>query len=399
MAKYEVLLKQHSPMIHFQADQYKSTIRASEFKPKLDKFLIKNFNEKKIEYNDFILRQATEKDLRCALDYKVKIYVDKDCRGTVIDKFPNFFADTGADNRGKYKYINCDEVHLEIFSLNQSLIDYISKLMPNFLQNENFGMRQSKGFGSFYINEEKRYYVNGKAERYSDDELKFNEDWYLFEVFALDDKKIFENIELFYKTLRSGINLYNTSEENVFYFKSLVARYIQDKFENIEWDKAAIKNNFNNGVKNSNKEERIVKDVFGLSTQENWKSQGYTITKKCKTDDKLERLKSPLLFKPIKTKDSTKIYFKFHEIDPYFFDKEFTIDNGRKNFKIKTISEFDFSDFFNWVLTLNLSDHIDKYDKNNDGKGSSFKESKKAENINEIYESIKKNRCEVKVND
>jgi hypothetical protein len=396
MAKYEVILKQHSPMIHFQADQYRATIRGSEFKPKLDKFLIKYFENKNIDYKEYVLRESTDKDLRCALDYKVKLYIDNDCTRTVINKFPNFFADTGAENEGKYEYINCEQVYLEIFSFNKSLVDCISKIIPEFLQNENFGMRQSKGFGSFYINDEKEYRIDGKVKKYKEDEVKFNDDWYSFDLDESDDRKIFENIELFYKTLRSGINLYGRSG-HLFYFKSLVASYIQENFKNIVWDKKAIKNHFK---KNSEeKYERIVKDVFGLSTKEKWQSEGYTITKKYEKDNKFDRFKSPLLFKPIRAKNSTKVYFKFQEIDSYFFDKKFNISNGRKNFQIKTISEFDFNNFFNWVLDLDLNNHIDKYDRDKAERDSLFKENINAKNIIKIYESIKENRYEVKAND
>ena len=36
-----IKLKQHTPLIHFQHDQEGATLRASEVKPKLDKFILK----------------------------------------------------------------------------------------------------------------------------------------------------------------------------------------------------------------------------------------------------------------------------------------------------------------------------------------------------------------------
>ncbi len=62
-------LKQHTPIIHFQHDQHGATLRASELKPKLDKFLIKNFKEEEIDYKKWLIGKG-EHD---ALDYKVKI--------------------------------------------------------------------------------------------------------------------------------------------------------------------------------------------------------------------------------------------------------------------------------------------------------------------------------------
>ena len=40
MKTLKVTLKQHTPLIHFQHDQYGATLRASEVKPKLDRFII-----------------------------------------------------------------------------------------------------------------------------------------------------------------------------------------------------------------------------------------------------------------------------------------------------------------------------------------------------------------------
>jgi hypothetical protein len=40
MYQLKIQLKQHTPIIHFQHDQAGATLRASEVKPKLDRFLI-----------------------------------------------------------------------------------------------------------------------------------------------------------------------------------------------------------------------------------------------------------------------------------------------------------------------------------------------------------------------
>ena len=46
MYKLEFTLKEHTPIIHFQHDQDGATLRATEVKPKLDRFIIKH------KYND-----------------------------------------------------------------------------------------------------------------------------------------------------------------------------------------------------------------------------------------------------------------------------------------------------------------------------------------------------------
>ena len=40
MYRLQVKLKQHTPLIHFQWNQKGATLRASELKPKLDKFIM-----------------------------------------------------------------------------------------------------------------------------------------------------------------------------------------------------------------------------------------------------------------------------------------------------------------------------------------------------------------------
>ena len=66
--KLEFTLKQHTPIIHFQSDQSGATLRATELKPKLDRFLIEMFDKEKVDYSKFLIG-----DQDGALDYKVKI--------------------------------------------------------------------------------------------------------------------------------------------------------------------------------------------------------------------------------------------------------------------------------------------------------------------------------------
>ncbi len=115
MSKYKLTfkLKQHTPIIHFQHDQHGATLRATELKPKLDRFLIKNafggilnFNkykkyliadsktiekiEKKLEGidNDNHIKDKDKaklkflKEQKLALDYKVRVepFIEKNIK-------------------------------------------------------------------------------------------------------------------------------------------------------------------------------------------------------------------------------------------------------------------------------------------------------------------------------
>ena len=91
--KLEYKLKQQTPMIHFQYDQSGATLRATEVKPKLDKFIIKKIgngdyeNGKEVlfdllktdEYRDWLIgykynsKQSDKKPEHYALNYKLQI--------------------------------------------------------------------------------------------------------------------------------------------------------------------------------------------------------------------------------------------------------------------------------------------------------------------------------------
>ena len=74
MKTLKVTLKQHTPLIHFQHDQYGATLRASEVKPKLDKFILERLGDGNYERgillaknNQWLIGSGTHP----ALNYKV----------------------------------------------------------------------------------------------------------------------------------------------------------------------------------------------------------------------------------------------------------------------------------------------------------------------------------------
>lgn len=64
--KVEFTLKQHTPIIHFQSDQSGATLRATELKPKFDRFLISQFKKENIDFKNFLINQD-----KYALNYKI----------------------------------------------------------------------------------------------------------------------------------------------------------------------------------------------------------------------------------------------------------------------------------------------------------------------------------------
>ena len=72
MPKLEIKLKQHTPLIHFQHDQEGATLRASEVKPRLDKYILSKLSSKeKVQgQNDGWIKVKGDKTW---LDYKMRI--------------------------------------------------------------------------------------------------------------------------------------------------------------------------------------------------------------------------------------------------------------------------------------------------------------------------------------
>ncbi len=84
MSNYKLTfkLKQHTPIIHFQHDQHGATLRATEVKPKLDRFLIdklkltqiihENGKKKEVPKNEYKKWFINEGKEHLALDYKLR---------------------------------------------------------------------------------------------------------------------------------------------------------------------------------------------------------------------------------------------------------------------------------------------------------------------------------------
>lgn len=83
--KVEFTLKQHTPMIHFQSEQRGATLRATELKPKFDRFiteklklvnpaLYKEFQEIIEDKNIFPIKEKNEELKKGSNIYKITLY-------------------------------------------------------------------------------------------------------------------------------------------------------------------------------------------------------------------------------------------------------------------------------------------------------------------------------------
>lgn len=273
----KVTLRQHTPLIHFQHDQEGATLRASEVKPKLDKFILKRLGNG--DYQQGIAKAKTNgwligKGEHPALDYKMRIEaneadkeilldVKKKNDKYITDAFPFLIANMGGKdseddlmNLSFYK-----NMLMNIVTIHKDLCDYLDPVIEAFFAQNNFGQRQTKGFGSFSViskqendevvkniewkNHFKEYFENGTPV------LKFSlnsKDNSLEKQFML-----FSVIDFYWRCLKSGINYSKRKEPkngvgNVNikyperYIKSFLWTYLNSK--GYTWEKRKLKIDF-----------------------------------------------------------------------------------------------------------------------------------------------------------
>lgn len=408
----EYVLHQHTPILHFQYQEAGATLRPSELKPKLDRFLIASWTQshdneakKRSEvmrtqgYTKYLASKKTSNEVP-ALDYSLSVLSSETSPDMkpIEGSYPMYFGNLGAQ---KKHLIYEKAVLLEVKSTNAELVEKIHQLLPNFLLWNNFGTRQSKGFGSYFLPTWDENRAGEKPRFYFD--LVFDNEQDIHRL-------VFERIDLFYRTLRSGINRYGGGNRHLLYFKSLLWRYLKEGLEPAaQWDKKTVKQRllspvelkekadwkqklqmqgapldgpllFDSGVERSvasatgsESTHLLWRDVFGLATEQSWKSRGDTLkTKYVDRGEEIARFKSPIHFKPLRTGPrSFRVYF---DVPPHL-RKSFKAGTGSEearilgkwfelkfakygSFKIPFTPSFDFDAFFKFAFKQNLKTHV-----------------------------------------
>ncbi len=357
--KVKFTLRQHTPMIHFQAKQSGATLRASELKPRFDKFL-KEFSKQSSNF-----RIDKEKS---ALKYKIAIWA-KESKANDISKDELFFGmirPKGVSQEEwevkKKHFLSNKIIEVEFFSFNKELLEIITKAFPLFIATHNFGTRKSKGYGSFYL--------EASSYGYKSIEESLRELGITYYSFTTQNWK--SDIALFYKFLRQGINLPKNPRDDCpktrFYAKPAI--FLFAKHKNWEWDKRAIKKHYFpkylqkdiecrgelDTLVYSSSKQYLLRDLFGLSTSQRWMKQNANIEK---MHSDIERFASPLTFKKVEN----RVYFWFNQSYQKILNKTFIIKvNKRGDLKLSTPSkeEFSFEEFFDFVTQINLSEVVNK---------------------------------------
>ncbi len=399
--KIEFELEQQTPMLHFQHDQKGATLRASEVKPKLDKFLLKILEKFGLENE--AKNQNDEKDKKDkkdsivpntwlvgngehpALNYKMQIVASgesrksKDIEDFIYDKIYNtkrtrekyelivpksFFGNmvdlrNGKNEEDKKNLVRKafkelvlykSSIKITIICFNNELLNFIDMHICSFFLINNFGTRQNKGFGSFKIikKDKKEYCYN------IEEEIKKGFDKTFFVIKKCSDTPL-NDICKIYQYMKTGVNFKNT------YFRAYIYQYFHCK--NIGNEKAWMKKTgiapITGKEKNISKHEHIeskndfkyVRAMLGLCDRlsyinkvVNGKMDKYSEKTNVIISDKqndIMRFASPIYFKVI----DKKIYILPLEVNPVMYNKDFCFSSNKNSETIKTPKFFDTVDF------------------------------------------------------
>ncbi len=241
MQKLEVKLKQHTPLIHFQHNQEGATLRASEVKPKLDKYILDIISEEK-RNQGISTGWVKRKNGKLWLDYKMRIVSTRfqdilipvkpvRKRGELItdktgqqlyttDNYPDNTSSLVMSNIGGrtkediFNFSFARNVMMTIVVNNEILKDILDNHLVKFFGTNSFGNRTSKGFGSFEIES-----INGRETEGS----IFSECYYISFTMLLGGdcnrsaafKDIYKIISKLWKELKNLSDVRGKAERNV----------------------------------------------------------------------------------------------------------------------------------------------------------------------------------------
>lgn len=382
MKTLKVTLKQHTPLIHFQHTENGATLRASEVKPKLDRFIIEklgggSYDNVKDQVKDTYPQLFIPKEGVFALNYKLTIkafgekveylissYLKKDEKETLDDNCilyisnSPYFAQENENkavikNRNEWgnisrKGILYDGAELIFLakdevadSSGKNIIDIINKYIQSFFVITNFGTRQDKGFGSFTIFNDEESEIDNILKKEFSFCYKSKKEYSGYKNVKKSEKckpdfnLLFNKISTVYRKIRSGSSFQK-------YEKSSLMEYYDE--EKIRWEKKyfkqQIKGRFKNGkgeiyrLKDFHKKTKyndqgtpkFVRAVLGLPGQYEFILENPPLNdsknKLIVTVDggeEVKRYKSPITFKVI----NGYIYIIGDSVNPEMLNKKF----------------------------------------------------------------------------
>ena len=411
MKKIVVQLVQDTPMWHFQGAFDDCCLRATEVKPKLDRFLLAKLDKGELSVNGCALTSRDDvpstwwaNEDKTAFNYKMRISAqsrsiiesqvpdldrrtgqqktDRNGKPVFRNLYPIYFARVGADETGDMELVKMSGIRVELIVSDDRLAECIEPIIPAFFASHSFGARQDKGFGCFRVSGAGS---TGKLSGAS----------YYFIVPACNNSEdkyqsLFQHINYFHKVIRSGVN------ERGCYVKSMMYHYA--KYKKDVWDKPVIRATFNyrntlyrficgkvdedklygmdrrkvtnrdGGLKPvrsnlSNEYERnrelmgkknLYRDALGLSTSQDWISYGNKVKTSLHGNKNDEvRFKSPIDYRPeLRDDGGFNVYIIIHELPDELKKARFDIscDKSRERLEgMKISGAISISDYFDFI--------------------------------------------------
>ena len=372
-------LKAHSPLIHFQWETNGATLRATEVKPKLDRYIIKHKGENNIpeswKRDNHDKKDKTDSDNKSkkeksfSLKYQLRIVIPEGTRVNEVylgiknesgEKFPKekqiydiYYGNMGAD-ASQYKKGILANAKLTVTCFEEDLLKYIDEIIGDFFIVTNFGTMQSKGFGSFTVDDKDNSKDNSKGHIYDVLRKEYADGGYCYGFKPTDKKLTFKQIKMIYSIMKSGQNLTRVIKiikngnhtqrkihiypkttvvngkdySDLYYHRSLLYQYLR-KEKDMGNEKAWMKqkhivpalDNLGRYVIQHDKESYYVRALLGIGETIEYQAENGSKVKVTikESSETIERLDSPILFKVI----DDMVYFVGREPNEEIYGKVF----------------------------------------------------------------------------
>lgn len=341
----EYKLVQHTPLIHFQHSEPHACLRATEVKPKLDRFLIEQLEEddrfgdgrwkkwfvgdgsqQSFDYMMRITPNSERVDRTQSIENGIERAIaraeHRSPNASLHEIHKNYFGNMASGNNiqdtvqaiqetFKESLFYKDGLTLTIRCFIPELLTFIDEHIRGFFMMHNFGTRQRKGFGSFTVD----ISTEPNAPKGFDLVRKYCPNAYYCKLGNdVNADALLDAVWVISAFLRSG---FNRGEGN--YVRGFVFRYFQREKNPLANDKAFVKQNVLRNVYNeatrgehlhpygNNVRYRYVRGLLGTNENSRFCRNPRGETREDRTvhniyihsAEGVERFPSPLLFKPI----------------------------------------------------------------------------------------------------
>ncbi|MDO4691976.1 MAG: hypothetical protein Q4A64_03775 [Porphyromonadaceae bacterium] len=330
MHKLEFQLTQHTPIIHFQSEYEGATLRASEVKPKLDRYLLRELKKEDLNPNWFISQE------KGALDYKLRFTLPEgesvqtylplsrlnqekanklknDLRNKkelgevkILPITPYFANEEWLNKReGQPRLaIQVGRVRGEIYTKHPKLREAIETHLEAFFLLHNFGARQTKGFGSFTL-----AYLDGMPLS----SLRKNVADKMLKLEVVDCLVSKANVPYQMEQIAKFHNKIKTGQREQY---SEIRIYSHE--QSLEWEKPIERKLVGLGTEPDTKsyDKRYIRALLGLHGHFEFPQQNKRVTV---SHPEIKRFASPITYKPIKD----VVYLILSEVPKELFGAKF----------------------------------------------------------------------------